>query len=159
MIKDQELLTAILERAKWHDVDKLVMYMALDQRLSQEHHVQMQPHHLECMQEKSEIDLLETVIDYECSPYTKPDKPLNAYDFLNKLISMNLVETTTANRLLEIMHTLGIDRSYSVTEDQDGMAYANSLTDITEEMILQETEGYTDPALEEWISAQLKKHH
>ena len=93
LIKDEEMKAAILERAKYHDVDKLLLYMFLDQDISQKHHVVTHKHHLECNEEKSYIDLLETVIDYECSPYTKPDKPLNAFDFLNKLLEMKLVST------------------------------------------------------------------
>lgn len=155
LIKDEALLGSILERAKTHDVDKLLMYMSLDQRISQEHHVLIRPHHLECKAEKCYEDLLETVIDYECSPYTKPDKPLNAYDFLNKLLDMKLVEKDTADRLFSIMHELGIDSSYSVLDDTDGMAYARSLTGITEEMILEEIAGYKDPEIEDFIKANI----
>lgn len=58
LIKDKNILTQLLERAKWHDVDKILMYMYLDQRVSQEHHVLVRPHHLECKQEKTYLDLL-----------------------------------------------------------------------------------------------------
>lgn len=142
LIKDEEMKAAILERAKYHDVDKLLLYMFLDQDISQKHHVVTHKHHLECNEEKSYIDLLETVIDCECSPYTKPDKPLNAFDFLNKLLEMKLVSTEIATRLFDIMHELGIDYSYSYTKDSEGVAYAQTIENVTEEMILLEVLDY-----------------
>ena len=54
------------------------------------------------------------------------------------------------------MHELGIDSSYSVLDDTDGMAYARSLTGITEEMILEEIAGYKDPEIEDFIKANIK---
>lgn len=160
LIKNEESLANILERARWHDMDKLLMYQFLDQRLSQEHHVLIKPHHLEYKGERSYYDLLETVIDYECSPYTKPDKPLNAYDFLNKLLDMKLVDQDVADKLFEIMHELGIDKSYSVIDDKEGMAYAQSLTGITAKMILQEIDDYKKAGKDDvsgWIKEQLSK--
>lgn len=49
------------------------------------------------------------------------------------------------------MHELGIDRSYSVLDDTEGMNYAESLQNITEEMILGELEGYRDSDVEKFI--------
>ena len=121
LIKDEALLGSILERAKTHDVDKLIMYMSLDQRISQEHHVLIRPHHLECKVEKCYEDLLETVIDYECSPYTKPDKPLNAYDFLNKLLDMKLVEKDIADRDSKI-------KGYEVSAMKHRIAHESGLS-------------------------------
>lgn len=168
LIKNETHKAAILERAKWHDVDKLLMYLLLDQDVSQKHHVEIRKHHLEykadpvtnIATEKCYIDYLETVIDYECSPYTKPDKPLNAYDFLKKLQSMELVDDNTANILYDIMHELGIDRSYSVLEDKEGMAYAESLNDISDLDVLNEVLEYLRAGMDDvypWIEEQLKE--
>lgn len=41
-------------------------------------------HHVKNNFKKSEEDLLDTVIDWECARMTKPDKPLNAYETLMK---------------------------------------------------------------------------
>lgn len=161
LIKNEYDKKQILERAKWHDVDKLLMYVFLDQDVSQKHHVLVRRHHLECQQPKTYIDYLETVIDYECSPYTKPDKPLNAFDFVQKLLDMKLIENEIAIILLDIMKTLGINRSYNVhvdTEGKEGLEYINSIGEVTEEMILQEIVSYVDANRDNelsWIFTQI----
>lgn len=145
LIKDEAAKQEILKRALWHDVDKLLMYSYLDQDESQKYHVKVNSHHLECDVPKTYIDYLETVIDYECSPYTKPDKPLNAYDFLKKLCEMKLVKDDVAATLFDIMHELNIDRSYNVVTDEEGkegMAYVKSLPEVTEEMINDEITAF-----------------
>lgn len=165
LIKDEKDKRIILERARWHDVDKLLMYAFLDQDISQKHHVIVRNHHLECKNEKTYMDYLETVIDYECSPYTKPDKPLNAFDFLNKLKDMKLVSDKDAEILFSIMHQLGIDRSYNVQTDAEGaggMEYVRSLPKVTEEMILKEIVTYVDSNKDNeipWILEQLEKKY
>lgn len=142
LIKDEKIKQEMFKRAKVHDMDKLVMYMFLDQYTSQRQHVLTKSHHLEYSGEHTYMDMLETVIDYECSPYTKPDKPLNAYDFANKLLEKELISVDVHRQLLDIMHELDIDSSYEVTDDVEGMAYMQSIGDITEEMILLEVMQY-----------------
>lgn len=144
LIQDSELKEEMLRRAKVHDMDKMLMYLFLDQHESQNRHVEQQPHHLECQKDKTYYDLVETVIDYECAPYTKPDKPLNAYDFTNKLLEMKLITQETANSLIAIMHDFGIDSSYDTTKDVDGMNYVRQLGDVTQEMILKEVLQYLE---------------
>ena len=139
LIKDPELKAEMLKRAKVHDVDKLKMYLVMDHIESQKKHVSESRHHLENDNPKSYEDLVETVIDYECAPYTKPDKPLNAYDFTKKLLSMGAFGQETADKLISIMHEFGIDSSYDLTKsDPEGMAYVQSIGEVTEEMILDD---------------------
>ncbi len=142
LIRDPEIKREMLSRAKVHDMDKMVMYLFLDQLTSQLRHVHTKPHHPECPGEKSRMDVLETVLDYECAPYTKPDKPLNAYDFVKLIESMYVVDPAVTNEMLEIMHELGIDSSYDLTKDRDGMAYMESIGEVTEEMIMDEIRDY-----------------
>lgn len=144
LISNPMLKQEMLKRAKVHDMDKMLMYLFLDQITSQKIHVQNQPHHLESGKGNTYYDLVETVIDYECAPYTKPDKPLNAYDFTKKLLEMGYLEREKADRLFEIMHDFGIDRSYKVTEDLEGLAYMDEIGEVTEEMILLEVLKYVD---------------
>lgn len=49
------------------------------------------------------MDYREMVIDWECARYTKPDKPLNAYDTLYYLYPQ------LESKILPILKELGID--------------------------------------------------
>jgi hypothetical protein len=88
LIHDPNLREEMLRRARIHDMDKMVMYLFMEQKEAQKIHMMHQPHHLENSLPRTYEDLVETIIDYECAPYTKPDKPLNAYDFTNLLMQM-----------------------------------------------------------------------
>ena len=92
LIHDPDLKEEMLKRAKIHDMDKMVMYLFLEQKEAQKIHMMHQPHHLENSLPRTYEDLVETIIDYECAPYTKPDKPLNAYDFTNLLMQMKVLD-------------------------------------------------------------------
>lgn len=102
---------------KYHDVDKIVMY-ALFPWLGVECinyiHTMMQDHHptykglngTKVYKSKDEVEWTEAAVDWECARFTKPDKPLNAYDtyikyyytteytgvITNTLISLGLIE-------------------------------------------------------------------
>lgn len=139
---DEALRNEMLERAKIHDVDKLMMYMFLSQEESQKYHVMHRAHHLDNTLPKSYADYVETVIDFESAPYTKPDKPLNAYDFTKKLLELGYINKETADILFNIMHDLKIDYSYDATKNKKIMDYVNSIGEVTEEMILLEVFEY-----------------
>lgn len=47
-------------------------------------HQQISRHHVDNHLLKTKADLVETVIDWECARFTKPDKQLNAYETLMK---------------------------------------------------------------------------
>ncbi len=69
-----------------HDSDKIFLYACLliDIKKAQELHTRYARHHLENNKPKSQADIEETVIDLVCTPLTKPDKQLSAYDALVK---------------------------------------------------------------------------
>ena len=142
LIKDDNLLGKILERGKTHDLDKQLLYLFVPWKDAVAYHITHRSHHLECRGQKSYEDLVEMVIDYECAPYTKPDKPLNCYDFVHKLVENNAIDENTADRLLDIMKELGIDRSYDVTKEAQCINFVASLPKVTEEMILLEVMEY-----------------
>lgn len=142
LIRDAGLREEMARRAKVHDMDKLLLYLFWDQDRSQRYHVEHAPHHLENGREQSYYDMVETVIDYECAPYTKPDKPLNAYDFVRWLTQEGLLGAEKAGQLTDVMHELGIDRSGTVEGDAEGLAYIRGLGEVTEEMILLEVLRY-----------------
>lgn len=141
-IHEPVLREEMLMRAAVHDMDKMTMYLFMDQKEAQEMHVDTQPHHLENDLPRTYEDLVETVIDYECAPYTKPDKPLNAFDFTNLLMDRKILDEETGNRLISIMEELGIAGSTTYGDDEEGQKYISSLEDVTEEMIYEEILTY-----------------
>ena len=144
LVKEPELRQEMLRRAEVHDMDKMIRYLLMSQEDAQKLHVQTKAHHLENDLPKSYEDLVETVIDYECAPYTKPDKPLNAYDFTKLLVEYKVLDENTAGKLFGIMNEFGIDCSADLTNDKEGMEYVNSCGDITEEMLYEEILCYID---------------
>lgn len=134
----------MLKRAAVHDMDKMIMYLLMEQKEAQELHVKRQPHHLENDLPRTYEDYVETVIDYECAPYTKPDKPLNAYDFTHLLMDWQALDEETGNKLISIMEKLGIDNSTSYADDTEGQEYIKRIGDITEEMIFEEILRYVN---------------
>lgn len=143
-VHEPELKLEMQKRAKVHDMDKMVMYLFLEQSEAQKIHTDTQPHHLENKLERTYEDLVEAVIDYECAPYTKSDKPLNAYDFVRLLVDWNALDEKTGKELISIMEQLCIARSGTVEEDREGLEYINSISDVTEEMILEEILEYVN---------------
>ena len=66
----------------FHDLDKLIMYVAgLPQKLVQKVHPYTSQHHILNGKVKNPIM---AVIDWECAHITKPDKPLRAREFYEK---------------------------------------------------------------------------
>lgn len=141
-IREPALKTEMLRRAAVHDMDKMIMYLFMDQKTAQEMHVNTQPHHLENDLPRTYEDYVETVIDYECAPYTKPDKPLNAYDFTQLLMDWKALDEETGNKLISIMEEIGIANSTTYFDDEEGRKYIDSLDEVTEEMIYKEILTY-----------------
>ena len=161
LIKEPALRDEMLRRARVHDMDKMIMYLFLDQKEAQEIHVKTKPHHLENQLPRTYEDYVETVIDYECAPYTKPDKPLNACDFTKLLLDRKVLDVETGEKLIAIMEKLGIANSDSYTGDAEGQAYISGLPEVTEEMIYEEIRCYVndnpDNELNEILEYKRKK--
>ena len=159
LIREPGLREALLRRARIHDMDKMVMYLFFDQEVAQALHVQTQPHHLENQLPRTREDLVEAVIDYECAPYTKPDKPLNAYDFTRLLMDMKALDEKTGSALMEIMRDLGIDNSSSVDDDAAGRALFAGYGEISEELLLEEILTYIDENRDNALGLVLQRLH
>ena len=71
----------LLAQVELHDLDKLFTYLFYDKKVASKLHREQNPHHANDV-EKTELDYIEMVLDWESARYTKPDKPLNAYDTL-----------------------------------------------------------------------------
>lgn len=73
---------------KFHDLDKLLMYIFLPflgvkmihriHRTINKHHIRNEKTPLQCNYE-------EAAIDWECCRFTKPDEPMSAREYLNSL--------------------------------------------------------------------------
>jgi hypothetical protein len=86
--------------------------------------------------------MLEAILDYESGGYTKPDKPLNAFDTINKFKANGTVCPERCDQLIAICKSYGLDSSYSVHDDLVGMEYCNAYQHVTEEMIAADIVNY-----------------
>jgi hypothetical protein len=78
----------------FHDWDKLILFIFfpfLGEKIINNFHRQIQSHHPTYYEDDIlfrkcpvEVDWVEAVIDWECARITKPDKPLNARQTLEK---------------------------------------------------------------------------
>ena len=81
--------------------------------------------------EKSKIDYMEMVLDWESARYSKPDKPLNAYDTLYNYYP-NLEK-----EIVPILEEFGINYSTTSLED-DVVKYVKSLENANEDDVKKE---------------------
>lgn len=87
---EKQLIGRISLRGITHDLDKLLWWYPLgillrkDPSWAQKQHCIHARHHPHNSFEKKYDDYVEMIIDWECARFTKPDKPLNAYQTLYK---------------------------------------------------------------------------
>lgn len=81
---EKDLLGHNTWRSFVHDLDKVILYNIWPHKKVKEFHRNTARHHVESRFKKLKNDYIEMIIDWECARYTKPDKPLNAYDTLYK---------------------------------------------------------------------------
>ncbi len=81
---EKKLLGHNTLRGYLHDWDKPFLFCIpwLSKKEIQNIHRRHNKHHVVNTQPKTKADYIETIIDWECARYTKPDKPLNAYETL-----------------------------------------------------------------------------
>lgn len=132
----------MMKRACAHDVDKLIMYQCGSKDEASKIHKSIASHHMSNTIPKSYYDKLEAVIDYECAGYTKPDKPLNAWDTIKRFQAMGEDETL-CTELLQICEEYGLTGSYRVTEtDTIGIHSLSIFSEVTEQMICDDIMSY-----------------
>ena len=142
LIKDADTKTEMLKRIKIHDMDKMTMYQFLEKEEASKIHRNTTYHHMTNILPKSKFDYIEAILDYESAGYTKPDKPLNAYDTINRFKKDKTLSQETIKELRKVLVELDINSSYSVTDDTEGMKYLESFSNITEEDIKNELITY-----------------
>lgn len=79
---EKELLGKNTLRGFLHDVDKIILYHFFPTEFIHTCHQWWSKHHER--RAKTHDDFVQMTIDWECARFTKPDKPLNAYDTLYK---------------------------------------------------------------------------
>ena len=67
-----------------HDCDKLLLYLVpfVTKVTVNKMHRKRSKHHIQ--NARNEKHVIQAIIDWECARYTKPDKPLDAYDTMVK---------------------------------------------------------------------------
>ena len=133
----------ILGRIKNHDLDKMFMdcnqidLSKYKKDVSQIHR-KLSSHH-ENELEKDYIDYIEMVLDWESARYTKPDKPLNAYDTLYKYYP------TMEEKIMPILEEFEINKS-NLPMEEDVLEYVNSIGEVSIEEIKNELVSYINSA-------------
>lgn len=126
----------LLDKVKLHDLDKLFMYLFYEKEDASNIHRDLMSHHQNKII-KDKLDYMEMVLDWESARYTKPDKPLNAYDTLYRFYP-GLEE-----HILPILKELGIDKPSLPMED-DVWEYTQSIVNVSKEDIKNEIIEYLD---------------
>ena len=126
----------LLDKVKLHDLDKLFMYLFYEKEDASNIHRDLISHHQNKII-KDKLDYMEMVLDWESARYTKPDKPLNAYDTLYRFYP-GLEE-----HILPILKELGIDKPSLPMED-DVWEYTQSIVNVSKEDIKNEIIEYLD---------------
>jgi hypothetical protein len=86
--------------------------------------------------EKTELDYIEMILDWESARYTKEDKPLNAYDTMIKFYPH------LEDKILPLLKRTHLDKS--TLEKEDVLEYTKSTLNVTEEDIKTELKKYID---------------
>lgn len=125
-----------MNQIEFHDLDKLYMYLFYNKKDVSNVHRQLSSHHNNSI-EKTDADYVEMVLDWESARYTKPDKPLNAYDTLYKYYP------EMKEKILPILKKFKIDKS-GLPMEEDVLEYAKSLSNTSIDDIKEELKHYID---------------
>lgn len=126
----------LLDKVKLHDLDKLFMYLFYEKEDASNIHRDLMSHHQNKIV-KDKLDYMEMVLDWESARYTKPDKPLNAYDTLYRFYP-GLEE-----HIFPILKELGIDKP-NLPMEEDVWEYTQSIVNVSKEDIKNEIIEYLD---------------
>ena len=142
LIKDDEVKKEMLKRATLHDMDKVILYQFLDKKEASNYHRLNSQHHMENDLPKTYFDKLEAILDYESAGYTKPDKPLNAFDTINRFKNEGKLDVALCEELLDICKEYGLNKSYSVLKDKEGLEYLKVFNTVSKKNIYTEIITY-----------------
>ena len=126
---------------KSHDMDKMYLLLFYENKDITEYHRNRSSHHDNEL-DKTELDYIEMVLDWESARYTKPDKPLNAYDTMLKYYPY------LEDKVLPVMKKMGLDYSTSDVEE-DVVEYTKTLENSTIDDVKKELMDYLEFAFSE----------
>jgi hypothetical protein len=129
------------ERVRFHDLDKQFLYTIIPKKKASLYHKITASHHMgEHKKDAAYDDMIEAILDYESAGYTKPDKPLNAFDTIS---NADWITPELKERLLDVCRVLGIDHSYRNTPDDPiWIEYEKTCKPVTMENIICEIYDY-----------------
>lgn len=125
----------LLKRAKYHDLDRVLLYSLLPRDIADTYHLAYSNHHLEeCnLCDKSALDIYESVLNYESKGYTEPGKSDSAWSVIKNL------ESPYKSKAETVCESLGIDRYYQNSpSDPVWCEYSKSIPKMTETLVLKE---------------------
>jgi len=126
----------LLEKIKYHDLDKIYLYLFYNKKDASRIHRDLTSHH-ENNIEKTKLDYIEMVLDWESARYTKPDKPLNAYETLMKYYP------DMQEEILPILKEMEIDKE-NIPMDKEILLLAKEIDGIEEEEIINELKRFIE---------------
>lgn len=142
---DEELI----EQIRSHDMDKMLLMLFYNKKDIKKFHNKMASHH-DNEREKTKLDYIEMVLDWESARYTKEDKPLNAYDTLIQYYPH------LEKEIMPILEELKI--AYSTTEkDENVQRYVDTIKTPTLEDIRLELINYINESIEKVKIKEKKK--
>lgn len=100
---EKEVLGKNSIRGYLHDIDKVFLYIIMGKKRAHKIHRHYAKHHMD--NAKTKEDKIQMLIDWECARYTKPDKPLSAYEFLLTAYPDHKDE------LIPIIKEIGLDKN------------------------------------------------
>lgn len=102
MIEKLSQGTKYVDVFKNHDLDKYALYLILPKKEVSKYHRKINKHHMFYDNSLDECYLYEMALDWESAHFTKPDKPLSAYETLLKYYS------DMEERMKPILKNLGL---------------------------------------------------
>ena len=118
---------------RYHDMNKVIMYIAGAVNASEAHRLISEHHNRKTKDPKV---LTEMMLDWESARFTKPDKPLNAYDTLYKFYS------DMKDRMLPILEKYNIDKPTDYSEAITAEQFNKMKNSVKIDDILKEVESY-----------------
>ena len=124
----------LLERLEKHDLDKMYLLLLYQKNELEGVHSSIARHH-DNGKEKDYLNYVEMVLDWESARYTKPDKPLNAYDTLYKYYPH------LEKEILPILKEFNIAKS-NLPMEKDVVEYVKTLDNANEKDVKKELIEY-----------------
>ena len=124
----------LIKQLNSHDMDKMYLLLFYNKKDINSFHRLMSRHHDNSL-EKTKLDYIEMILDWESARYTKDDKPLNAYDTLIKFYPH------LKDEILPLLKEMGLDKS-TLDKEEDVDSYAKRISKVTEKDIKKELTDY-----------------